>query len=133
MKIILHYIMTLILFVGIDALWLGIIAKDFYNKHLGALISPTVRWVAVVIFYLMYAAGILIFAVYPAIAVSSWRRAVLLGGLFGLFCYGTYELTNMATLAQWSWGIVLTDTLWGIFITSLVTVLSFLIYTNFLK
>ncbi len=133
MKTILHYILTLILFLGIDAVWLGLLAKDFYNQHLESVMSSSVRWLAVVIFYLIYSLGILIFAVYPAISVERWKKAVFLGGLFGLFCYGTYELTNMATLAVWDWQIVVIDMIWGIFITSLVTVLSYLIYINFLK
>ena len=90
------YALTVPVFFIIDLIWLGVVAKGFYQKNLKYILSPNVNWTAAIIFYLMYIAGILIFAVAPGIAKDSLRHAALWGALFGFFTYATYDLTNLA-------------------------------------
>ena len=79
------YALTVVVFFVIDIIWLGIIAKGFYRRYLGNILSPDVNWPAAVVFYLIYVAGIVFFAVRPAIAEHSVWEAVRLGALFGFF------------------------------------------------
>ena len=121
------YALTVPVFFVIDILWLGIVAKGFYRKKLGFILSADVNWTAAVTFYLIYIAGILFFAVRPAINNSSLGHAAFLGALFGFFTYATYDLTNMATIKDWPLVIVVVDILWGVCLCSLVSSLSFMI------
>jgi uncharacterized membrane protein len=108
-------------------IWLGVIAKGFYQRNLAFLLSPTVNWTAAIGFYLLYIVGILIFAVLPALRSSSMGRAVILGVLFGFFTYATYDLTNLATVKDWPLKIVVVDLLWGMFLCGVVSLVSFAI------
>ena len=119
------YALTVPVFFIIDLFWLGVVAKGFYQKNLKYILSPNVNWTAAIIFYLMYIAGILIFAVLPGIAKDSVRHAALWGALFGFFTYATYDLTNLALLKDWPLNIVLVDILWGVVLCSVVASLSF--------
>lgn len=107
------YLLTVPVFFAVDLLWLGVLARNFYRANLGHLLAPTVNWTAALVFYLLFIAGILYFAVAPALAEGSLGRAVLNGLLFGFFTYMTYELTNRATLPAWPVKVVLVDTIWG--------------------
>ncbi len=100
-------------FFGIDLLWIGVLAKDFYRNSLGHLFRENINWAAALIFYCMYIIGILIFAALPALEKQSLGRAVVMGGLFGFFTYATYDLTNFATLRDWPIKIVIVDITWG--------------------
>jgi uncharacterized membrane protein len=119
------YALTVPVFFVIDILWLGVVAKGFYRKKLGFILSDNVNWAAAAIFYMIYIAGILFFSVRPALANNSWREAALLGALFGFFTYATYDLTNMATIKDWPMAIVLIDILWGVCLCFLVSTASF--------
>jgi uncharacterized membrane protein len=119
------YLLTIPVFFAIDILWLGILAKDFYQKNLGDLFRPKVNWTAAVLFYLIFIVGILVFAVVPALEKSSWTRAVVFGGLFGFFTYATYDLTNLATLKHWPLKLVIVDMIWGIVLCTTVSFISF--------
>jgi len=121
------YALTVPVFFVIDILWLGVVAKGFYRRKLSFVLSDHVNWPAAVIFYLIYIAGILFFAVRPALSSNSWREAALLGGLFGFFTYATYDLTNLATIKDWPIAIVVVDILWGVCLCGLVATVSFLI------
>ena len=121
------YALTIPIFFIIDIIWLGVIAKGFYRRHLGFILSPDVNWVAAIIFYLMYIVGILFFAVRPALSSGSWQQAALLGGLYGFFTYATYDFTNLATIKDWPRIIVLVDVLWGVCLCMVVSFLSFTI------
>jgi len=121
------YALTIPIFFVIDIIWLGVIARGLYRRHLGFVLSPDVNWVAAVIFYLMYIVGILFFAVRPALNSNSWLQAALLGGLYGFFTYATYDFTNLATIKDWPPIIVLVDIVWGVCLCTVVSVLSFLI------
>jgi len=119
------YLITIPIFFAIDLLWLGVVARGFYRNQLGFILSPQVKWTAAIAFYLLYIVGILIFAVRPAVSENSWRQAAILGALFGLFTYGTYDLTNLATIENWPLAVVAVDIAWGMCLCTLVSLLSF--------
>ena len=119
------YFLTVPVFFIIDLIWLGVVAKGFYQKNLKYILSPNVNWTAAIIFYLIYIAGILIFAVLPAVAKDSLRYAAVWGALFGFFTYATYDLTNLALLKDWPLNIVFVDILWGVVLCSAVATISF--------
>ena len=119
------YLLTVPVFFIIDLIWLGVVAKNYYQKNLNYILSPNVNWTAAIIFYLMYIAGILIFAVLPGLVKDSLRHAAVWGALFGFFTYATYELTNLALLKDWPLNIVIVDILWGVVLCSAVATLSF--------
>ena len=119
------YLLTIPVFFAIDLLWLGVIAKDLYQKNLGHLLSPEVNWPAAFAFYFIYIAGIILFAVRPALADQSLFKALVWGALFGFFTYATYDLTNLATLKDWPVKIVFIDIAWGVVLCSLVASISY--------
>ena len=121
------YLVTIPIFFAIDLLWLGVIAKDLYQKNLAHLLSPEVNWSAAFLFYFMYIAGIILFAVKPAIDAQSLSKAMIWGALFGFFTYATYDLTNLATLKEWPIKIVVIDIIWGTVLCTLVASGSYLI------
>ena len=114
------YALTIPIFFILDMIWLGVVAKGFYRRNLQFVLSDKVNWTAAVIFYLVYVAGIVFFAVRPAAAAESIRQAVLLGALYGFFTYATYDLTNMATIKDWPLVVVIVDIMWGVGLCSLV-------------
>lgn len=114
------YITAIIAFFIIDFIWIGIVASGFYNEQIGHLRGRKVNIPAAVIFYLIYIAGILVFAVKPALAVDALRPAIIYGALFGFFCYAIYDFTNYATLEGWPLKMVVVDIVWGVFLTTSV-------------
>jgi uncharacterized membrane protein len=112
-------------FLAVDLIWLGLIAKNFYQKHLGRFFSDKVNWKAALIFYFLFILGAMIFAVYPAVAQDSVMRAMIFGVLFGLFTYATYDLTNLATLKDWPVPIVIVDIIWGMVLCGTVSGVGF--------
>ncbi len=122
---ILTYVLMAILFLALDLIWLGLIAKNFYQKHLGRFFSDKVNWTAAIIFYFLFVIGTMIFAVYPGVAHDSLMRAVILGVLFGLFTYATYDLTNLATLKNWPLPIVIVDIIWGMVLCGAISAFGF--------
>jgi len=121
------YLLTIPLFFAIDLLWLGVFARDFYQKNLAHLLSPAVNWPAALIFYGVYIVGIMLFAVRPGLLEQSLGKAALWGALFGFFTYATYDLTNLATLRAWPLKVVLVDIAWGTLLCTLVASGSYLI------
>ena len=121
------YLLTVPVFFAIDMLWLGYASRGFYKDNIGHLMSPTVNWPAAFLFYFVFIAGILVFAVAPALKEGSLGKATLWGGLFGLFTYATYDLTNLATLRDWPLKVVVVDVLWGVILCSAVATISTLI------
>lgn len=126
------YLVSLTVFLGIDALWLTLIAKDFYAKQIGFLMTKTPNLLAALIFYLIFIAGLVFFVVSPAISKNSWSYALLVGAFFGLITYSTYDLTNLATLKDWPIIITIIDLIWGTTLSSLVSIVTFWIATKFM-
>jgi uncharacterized membrane protein len=102
----------------LDAIWLGVVARDFYREQIGHLMASDVRMGVAVGFYLVYLAGVVIFAVVPALDAGSFARAVGMGALFGFFAYMTYDMTNLATLRDWPVKVAVVDVLWGTFVSA---------------
>jgi uncharacterized membrane protein len=121
------YLIALPVFFIIDMIWLGLIARRFYGKHLGFLMRPQVNWIAAILFYLIFIAGILIFVVMPAKADGSAVKAVWLGLVFGLVTYATYDLTNLATIKQWPLVVTVVDLIWGMVLSASVGFLTYVI------
>lgn len=131
MNILKVFIFTFISFLAIDLVWLGVLAKDIYQKHIGFLLAPKPNWVAAIVFYLLYVAGVLFFASYPAYKTGLVKNAVIYGALLGLLTYGTYDLTNLAVLKNWPLQITIIDLIWGTFLTASVSYFGFLFFKMF--
>ena len=118
------YLSTLIVLVPIDFLFLGTIAKAFFTSEVGDMLGE-VRLAPAILFYLIYVAGILVFANAPQGA--TWPSALLYGALFGLCCYATFELTSLSLLKHWTWAVVAVDVSWGVVVTAFASTAGFLI------
>jgi uncharacterized membrane protein len=127
------YGVAFVVFFFIDLFWLGVVSKGFYRRHLGAFLGPKIRWGAAVLFYLLYVAGLLVFVVRPALLRAAPLEALLFGALFGLICYATYDLSNMATLKDWPLVITVVDLVWGTVLGGSVSLLSAFIGRAWLK
>lgn len=121
------YLIALPVFFAIDMVWLGLVANNFYKKHIGFLMTNEVNWIAALIFYLLFIAGLVVFVISPALEKNSLITALLLGALFGLITYATYDLTNLATIRNWPLLVTVVDLLWGMTISASVSAVSFLI------
>ncbi len=102
----------------LDAVWLTLAANALYRPLLGDMMAPGFRPAPAVLFYAIYVAGIVIFAVSPALSSGRWATAATYGALLGFFCYATYDLTNQATLRNWSTIVTIVDMTWGTFLTA---------------
>jgi len=121
------YLLTVPVFFVIDMVWLGLVARNFYKQQLHSLLSPQVNWTAAFLFYFLYIAGILFFAVRPGLEAGSFGKACLYGALFGFFTYMTYDLTNLATLRDWPLLVTVVDIAWGTVLCALVSSGAYLI------
>ena len=121
------YLIALPVFLAIDMVWLILVAKNFYAKHIGFLMSPRPNWLAAGLFYLLFIVGIVVFVVTPSLAQQSWTKALLFGALFGLITYATYDLTNLATLKNWPVIVTVVDLIWGTTLATLVSIITYLI------
>ena len=111
------YAVALTVFLIIDLIWLGVVARSFYQAQMGHLMRANVNWGAAIIFYLIFVAGIVLLVVWPAIERQSLVHAITFGAVLGLITYAAYDLTNLATIEGWPIMVVVIDVLWGMFIT----------------
>ena len=128
MQILLMYLATLIPFLIIDITAIRLVIQPLFERHVGSLLADETRLGVALGFYLIYVAGIVFFAVFPAAKSGGVIVALMNGAVLGLMAYGTYEATNMATLRGWSWSMVAVDTLWGMLLTGGTAVIGLLIY-----
>jgi uncharacterized membrane protein len=121
-----HYVAALVPFLLIDLLWLGVVAKGFYRRELGDLLRQPIGKVAALAFYLLYPLGLAVFVIPQALGAGGGgvSEAFIRGALFGLFAYGTYDLTNLATMRGFSTKIALVDWLWGTVLTGTVAAIA---------
>lgn len=119
------YLLCLILFLSLDMLWVGYLAKDLYRDQVGHLFADQFNWGAALVFYLIYIAGVVFFCLLPAVKEANAYSAILYGAFFGFVCYAAYDLTNLATLKGWPYKIVIYDLLWGTFVTALTCYLAY--------
>ena len=104
---------TALVMVALDALWLGVIAKTWYQQGIGHLMAENPRVMVAALFYALFVVGLVIFVVAPGGQAGTWQSTLLRGALFGFFTYATYDLTNLATLKDWPIGLSLIDMAWG--------------------
>lgn len=117
MTFLIAYLMTALVFFAIDYVWLTQIAKEFYAAQLGDLMADDINYAVAGGFYLLYVGGIVYFCILPALAAGSFQLALINGALLGLLAYGTYDLTNLATIRGWPMMMAVVDMTWGTFLT----------------
>ena len=125
------YVAALIAFVVVDATWLTTMGAALYRSVLGDILQPSVNFSAAIAFYLLYSLGIVIFAVAPALRTGSASTALTYGALFGLFTYATYDLTNYATLRNWTLKLTLIDIVYGAIAVALAAAIAFFVAQRF--
>lgn len=131
MKWLAYFGVTFIVFMGIDLIWLGFVAKNLYAKYLGYLMAPKINWLAALIFYVIFIIGILYFVIAPSLVDRNLGQLILRAALFGFITYATYDLTNLATVRDWPITITIIDLIWGTTLSTSVSLISYLIITNF--
>lgn len=122
------FLIAIIIFLILDFMWLGLVAKRLYQNEIGKLLKPKFNFMAAFIFYIIFIIALTIFVIIPAINNNSLKEVILLGALFGLVTYATYDLTNFATLEGFTIKIVIIDLLWGTTLGTLTSTLTYLIY-----
>jgi uncharacterized membrane protein len=113
MKILLSYLAVAVSFVAIDMVWLTLMADRLYRPVLGDILKPQPELGPAAVFYLVYPIGLTALVVLPAQQAGSPLRVLLFGALFGCITYATYDLTNQATLRNWSTLLSIADICWG--------------------
>jgi uncharacterized membrane protein len=124
------YFSFLISLVVVDMIWLLVIAKTMYRDSMGDLMADEPKLAAGIAFYVLYAIGVCIFVIMPAINKQSWFDAVLYGALFGFFCYMTYDLTNLSVIRNFPTQLAFIDIAWGSFATAVVSGFTYWVATK---
>ncbi len=114
-----------------DFIWLGFVARNFYKEQLGFLMLDRPLMGVAVGFYALYLVGLVIFGVSPGLRDGSWKMALLYGALFGLFCYATYDLTNLATLRNWPSIVSIVDICWGVVLSGAAATAGYAVASRF--
>lgn len=122
----LAYVCTALVFLVIDAVWLTMMGDRFYKPLMGDMVLKDFRLAPAIAFYLIYVAGMVFFAITPAIANGKWSTALVYGAAFGFFAYATYDLTNQATLRSWPMVVTVVDLAWGTCLTAAASALGFI-------
>jgi len=107
------YAVTLVVFLVLDAIWLGLIAGSFYARHLGHVLRAHPQWWAALLFYLVFVTGVLVFVIVPGVRHDALGVTLVRAALFGLVTYATYDLTNLATIKDWPVVVTVVDLIWG--------------------
>jgi uncharacterized membrane protein len=127
MRYVIAYVSTAAVMLVLDFIWLGAMGDRLYRRILGDVLRPGFDAPPALMFYALYVVGVLIFAVWPAFEDNRVSTAALRGALFGFFAYATYDLTNQATVRNWTLTLSLTDMAWGTFLTGAAATAGFLI------
>lgn len=121
------YVTTALVFLAIDAVWLTLAAQRLYRPLMGDMLLDDFKVAPALLFYLIYIAGIVVFAITPALASDRWTTASYYGAFLGLFAYATYDLTNQATLRGWPLAVTVADLCWGTLLTAFAATIGFLV------
>jgi uncharacterized membrane protein len=124
------YFIALIVFLIIDMIWLGLVAKNFYQNNIGHLMTTNVNYIAALIFYLLFIVGLVVFVIQPSLETKRLQDVLLRGALFGLITYATYDLTNLATLKDWPLLVTVVDLIWGMVLSTSVATATYLIASS---
>lgn len=122
-----QFLSVLVVLVVIDAIWLGVIARGFYQSQIGALMREPILWPAALAFYLLYSAGLTYLALGAADRSGSWTTALVTGAVVGLVAYGTYDLTNLAVMKGFTTTAAIVDLAWGTVLSGTVAALGWVI------
>jgi uncharacterized membrane protein len=125
------FAIALPVFLVIDLIWLGLLARPFYQSQLGPLMREDVNWGAAILFYLIFVAGIVVLAVLPAVQSESFLKAVALGAMLGLVSYAAFDLTGLATLQGFPRTMAFVDLVWGTVLTATVSAVTYKIWSLF--
>lgn len=120
------YAAALVVFLGVDAVYLATIGGRLFKATLGDVLAPSFAIPPAILFYLVYPVGLVVFAVAPAFVSGRWSTALMFGALFGFFAYFTYDMTNWATIRNWTPGLAATDVAWGTFVSGVAATAAFL-------
>ncbi len=118
------YILTFMIFLAVDSLWLGLAAPQFYRSQIGHLMADLPNFFAAGIFYLIFVFGMVFFVIEPGKNSESMPKTVVRGAIFGFVTYATYDLTNHATLSGWPILMTIVDMAWGTTLSAAVTLVS---------
>lgn len=121
MKFVPVYLIALVIFLALDALWLGVVARNFYAERMGNLMLDQPRWGVAAVFYAVFVIGLVYFAISGHLASGDWKAAILTGALFGFFTYLTYDATNLAVLKGYDTTVAIVDTIWGTILGGIVS------------
>jgi uncharacterized membrane protein len=132
MKYVYLYILTFIVFLAIDFVWLNWIAKNLYSEKIGHLLAENPNLIAAGVFYLLFVAASLVLAVLPGYEAQSLTKTIMLGAIFGMITYATYDLTNLATLKEWPLSVTIIDIIWGTSLSTATAIAGYYI-ANFLN
>jgi uncharacterized membrane protein len=119
-----HYLITLVVFLILDAVWLGLIARRLYQAQIGFIMAKQPKWAAAGVFYLLFVVGLVVFCVSPGVREGSFGQAAWRAARFGLVTYATYDLTNLATLEGWPLVVTVIDLVWGTLLSTATALLS---------
>ncbi len=131
MVYVIAYVSAAVVFLGLDYIWLSRVAIGFYRSQIGGLMLAQPNFIAAGMFYLVYVVGIVYFAVVPALQNGSWMTAAFSGALLGLLAYGTYDMTNLATLKGWTVAMSAVDMAWGTVLTGTAATAAYFVASRF--
>ena len=118
MKMIIAYLAAAIAFGVLDSIWLRWAGPNLYRPVIGEILADSFNKGAAIVFYLIYIAGIVWFAIRPGIESGNVATAALNGALLGGLCYATFDLTSQAVMKVWATHISIADIAWGAFATA---------------
>ncbi|MBC7624762.1 MAG: DUF2177 family protein [Aeromicrobium sp.] len=130
-KYLLAYAATVVVIVAIDLIWLGVIAKPIYARGIGHLMADRPNVIAAILFYLIFAVGLMMFAVVPNQIDLGWQKTLIAAAAFGFIAYATYDLTNLATLKNWPIGLSIIDMAWGTLVSTIAAAVGRLVLTKY--
>ncbi len=132
--IILSFVVASIIFLIIDVIWLSFAVKNFYKPNLAGIpMNDKPNLLAGITFYFLYTLGLTLIILRPALHDGSIVLALWTGIVFGVVAYGTYNLTNMAFIKNWSINVVIVDMIWGGILTGIVSAATVYITKNILN
>jgi uncharacterized membrane protein len=129
-KYIVCYAATLLTLLVVDGIWLGVVAKSFYQTQIGHLMAEKVNFLAAGLFYVIYPLGVVYFAASAGLESGAWRDAAIRGAIFGFVAYATYDLSNWATLKDFPAQVAVVDMLWGAALTAVAATVGMLAARN---
>lgn len=119
------YIAVLVVFGALDACWLTFMGPHVYRPTLGDILAPGLRVGPAIAFYLGYPIGVVVFGVLPGLRAEAATSAFLTAALFGALAYGTYDLTNYATLRNWTLQITFFDIIYGALLSGVAAIAAY--------